>query len=558
MPLHFYKPPDSDPVPAPAAPPDEDKAASAKTTGIVALAIMCSRVLGLIRDMLFAALFPEKIRDCFIAAFRFPNMLRDLFAEGALSTAFVTVFAQKLKLEGEKSAWVLAHRMLSLAVVFMSGISLLGVLVAPVLMPVLLYGWTDAPEWKLDFTVLLTQIMYPFILLVSLAALVMGILNSRKIFGIPAMASSFFNIGSIVGGWLLGCLLEGRFTLSEMGWKGMIGFSIGTLTGGLAQLGVQLPALFRTGCGFRFTRDWKHPDVKRILQLMWPAVVAGSAVQVSVFLNTFFATSLPEKDGPVSWLNNSFRLMQLPLGVFGVAVATVTLPIIARAATDGVTPAFRGALARGNRLVAFLTLPSAIGLFILAHPIISVLYERGQFDGVETAQTAGALRWYAVGLIFYAQIKVIQPAFTAINQRMLPMYVSLAAMVLNVGLNSLFVFVLHKDHTWLALTTAVMALFNWGTLYWLLARKSGGLQTQTLVDTIRRLLPGVLALAAVSFTAWHWIMEPRWQHSGFVARASMLGLVIAAAGTAYMILAHICRVDEAKQFMDIAGRKLRR
>jgi putative peptidoglycan lipid II flippase len=555
MPLHFYKePPPTGPVPV----PEEEKGASAKTTGIVAMAIMCSRVLGLIRDMLFAALFPQALRDCFIVAFRFPNMLRDLFAEGALSTAFVTVFAQKLKMEGEKSAWELAHRMLSLATVFMSGMSLLGILVAPLLIPIIVHGWKEDFAWKVEFTVTLTQIMYPFIMLVSLAALLMGILNSRKIYGVPAMASSFFNIGSIIGGWLLGCLLEGRFGLMEMGWKGMIGFSIGTLIGGLAQLGVQIPALFRTGCGFRFTRDWKHPDVTRILKLMWPAIIAGSAVQVSVFLNTYFAGQLDEKNGPQSWLNYSFRLMQLPLGVFGVAVATVTLPILARVTTDGITSGFREALGRGNRLVAFLTLPSAIGLFVLAHPIIAVLYERGQFDGMETAQTAGALRWYAVGLIFYAQIKVIQPAFTAINQRMLPMYVSLTAMLLNILLNSLFVFVLKKDHTWLALTTAIMALFNWGTLYVLLARKSGGLETTALLDTIKRLLPALVALGAVCFTAWHFVMEPRWADSGFVARCAMLGFAITAAGSAYMMLAHLLRVDEAGQFLRIVQRKLKR
>ena len=231
----------------------EEKSAGAKATGIVALAIMCSRVLGLIRELVFAALFAPGLRDCFTVAFRTPNMLRDLFAEGALSTAFVTVFSQKLKTEGEAPAWQLAHRILSLTVVFMSGISILGVVLAPWIIPLLASGW-KSEEWKIPFTVTMAQIMFPFILMVSLAALVMGILNSKKVYGVPAMASSFFNIVSIIGGAGIGYLLDPTF-----GWKAMLGFCIGTLLGGLAQLGVQLPSLRKLGYRFKFSRDWADP-----------------------------------------------------------------------------------------------------------------------------------------------------------------------------------------------------------------------------------------------------------------------------------------------------------
>lgn len=561
MPLHFYKPPDSDPVPAPAAAPDEDKAASAKTTGIVALAIMCSRVLGLIRDMLFAKWFDKGLRDCFLVAFRTPNMLRDLFAEGALSTAFVTVFSQKMKTEGDRSAWELAHRILSLATVFMSIISLGGVLLAPLIIRLLAGGWADA-EWKIPFTVTLAQIMFPFILLVSLAALVMGILNAKKVYGVPAMASSFFNILSIAGGAGLGWFMEKFFgnwdETHQFGHWAMIGFSIGTLLGGLAQLGVQIPALIKTGYRFKFSRDWKDSGVKRILHLMWPAVIAGSAVQVNVLMNTIFASYLTEKDGPVSWLNYAFRLMQLPLGVFGVAVATVTLPALSRVATEGITPKFREILGGGNRLVAFLTLPSALGLLVLAHPIISLLYERGKFTAYETVQTAGALRWYAVGLVFYALIKVVQPAFTAIGHRFVPMIVALVSIAVNALLNSIFVFVLRLDHTFLALTTAVVACANCTILYLLLTRIAGGLEGEKLLASLSRLVLPMVALGLVSWLGWHFVLEPGWADFGFFRRCLSLGFTIVAAGTAFLMLAHVLKVDEAKQFMDIAGRKLRR
>ncbi len=531
----------------------EERSASVKATGVVAVAILCSRVLGLIRDQIFAALFPEKLRDCFLVAFKTPNMLRDLFAEGALSTAFVTVFSQKMKTEGDKPAWELAHRILSLAVVFMSGLSLLGVLFAPFIVRLLAGGWDDQ-QWKIPFTVTLAQIMYPFILLVSLSALVMGILNAKKVYGVPAMASSFFNIASIVGGGIIGWLMDPTF-----GWKAMIGFSIGTLLGGLAQLGVQLPSLRKLGYTFKFVTDWKgDPGVKRILQLMWPAVIAGSAVQVNVLLNTIFATHLEEKHGPVSWLQYAFRLMQLPLGMFGVAVATVTLPVLSRVATEGITPKFREVLGGGNRLVIFLTLPSAIGLYFLAHPIISVLYERGQFHARETAETAAALRWYAVGLVFYACIKVIQPAFTAIGQRFIPMFVALGSILVNTGLNAWFVFGLKKDHSWLALTTAVVAGLNCVFLYYFLSKKSGGLDTGRLMAMIGKLLIPAAALGFISWAGWTWVMEQGWSQFGFMKRCVLLGLVITAAGTAFMLLAWLLKVPEARRVQELLERKTKR
>ncbi len=548
MPLRYFEPPQAslkpDPVPPP---PDDEKGASAKTTGIVALAIMCSRVLGLIREMLFMALFNGFTRDCFLAAFRIPNLLRDLFAEGALSTAFVTVFSQKLKKDGDQAAWLLAHRVLSLTAVFMSGVCILGILFSGPIVSVMGGEWS---EEKLEFTARLTRIMFPFILMVSLAALVMGILNAKKVFGAPAMASSFFNIVSIAGG----CLLAWIMGPNDQ-WA-MIGFSTGTLLGGVAQLAVQFPALRRIGYFFRFDRHWQDPDVRRIITLMVPSIIAGSSVQINVFLNTIFASSLAQENGPVSWLNAAFRLMQLPLGVFGVAVATVTLPVLSRVAINGITPRVREVLGAGNRLVIFLTLPSAAGLIVLAHPIISVLYERGHFKSWETAAAAGALRWYGVGLVFYACLKVVQPAFTAIGRNRIPMYVAFCSIGVNAGLNSLFVYVLHKDHTWLALTTAVVSCLNFTALYVILTRIAGGLEGGKLLNSLLRQVVPVLMLTLVSWLAWHYVMEVRWAYSSFFSRVIMLGLTITAAGTAFVMLSDLFKVEEAKQFLDMAKRKL--
>src|SRR5437762_12264117 len=238
--------------------------------------------------------------------------------------------------------------------------------------------------------------MWPFILLVSLAALVMGMLNAKHVFGAPAMASSYFNLGSIIGGVAFGYCLDPHF-----GTRSLIGLSIGTLIGGLWQLAAQFPSLRRIGYHSRADFNWRDKGVRTVLTLMGPAVIAASAVQVNVLINSGFAASLTDAsghtlNGPVSWLNIAFRLMQLPLGIFGVAIGTVTLPLVSKSAALGNTAEFRATLARGMRLAFLLTIPSAIGLAMLASPIISVIYQHGRFTAEMTRQTSGALQYYAI------------------------------------------------------------------------------------------------------------------------------------------------------------------
>src|ERR1700731_1386105 len=404
-----------------------DQQASTRATGVVGIAILCSRVLGLIREQVFAGLFGAgKNLDAFLMAFRLPNLLRDLFAEGALSTAFITTFSGKIATEGDESAWRLANKVATLTAVFMSVVTLLGILFAPQLVDLL--TWGNWPADKTALTISLTRIMWPFMLLVSLAALVMGMLNAKHVFGPPAMASSYFNLGSILGGVAIGYWLDPHF-----GTRSLIGLSIGTLIGGVWQLSAQFPSLRRVGYKYRADFHWRDEGVRKVLTLMGPAVIAASAVQVNVLINSGFAARLG--DGPVSWLNIAFRLMQLPLGIFGVAVGTVTLPLVSRTAALGDMAAFRSALAHAIRLVTLLTIPAAIGLIILAHPIISVIYEHGRFTPEATRQTAAALQFYAIGLVAYSAMKVLAPAFYAIDKRKTPMNVSLLAIGLNLFLN---------------------------------------------------------------------------------------------------------------------------
>ena len=532
----------------------EDKRVSTKATTIVGLAVMCSRVLGLIREMVIAALFgASRNMDAYLTAFRAPNMLRDLFAEGALSTAFVTTFSRRIATEGDQSAWRLASKVATLTLVFMSAITLLGIVFAPFVIDILAPGF---PAEKAALTIQLTRIMFPFILLVSLAALVMGMLNAKDVFGIPALASSFFNIGSIVGGVALCYWLDpqANWRHPHFGERGLVGLAIGTLLGGLLQLLVQFPSASRVGFRFKFDFDWRDPGVRTILGLMAPATIAASAVQVNVAVNSGFASTLG--NGPITWLNIAFRLMQLPLGVFGVAVATVTLPLISRSAALGNTQEFRGALAHAMRLVMLLTIPSAIGLIILAEPIIALIYQHGRFTAAATVQTAAALRFYALGLAGYAGVKVLAPAFYALDKRHLPMIVSLISIAVNFGLNWLFTFHLGLGHRGLALSTSFVAMTNFLLLYTMMRRHTGRLETGTMLATLSKIALAGAVLAGICLFAQH-IFFPKPTKGGEMKLIAEVMLTIAVGAGAFFGCAYLLRVAEVEDVVTVVRRKLK-
>ncbi len=533
----------------------ENQRVSTRATGIVGIAILCSRVLGLVREMVIASLFgASRNMDAFLTAFRAPNMLRDLFAEGALSTAFVTTFSKRIAQEGDESAWRLASKVATLTLVFMSAMTLLGIFFAPAVIGILAPGF--APE-KAELTILLTRVMFPFILLVSLAALAMGMLNAKNVFGMPAMASTFFNVGSIVGGVAFCYWLDPQtdWRHPHFGERGLVGLAIGTLIGGLLQLIVQFPSLWKVGFRFRPDFRWRDHGVRKILLLMGPATIAASAVQVNVAVNSGFASGLG--DGPMTWLNIAFRLMQLPLGLFGVAVATVTLPLVSRSAALGNKAEFRSALAHSLRLVMLLTIPSAIGLIILARPIISLIYEHGRFTADATLHTAEALRFYAIGLVGYSAVKVLAPAFYALDKRNLPMLVSLLSIAVNFALNWYFTYHRHFGHIGLALSTSVVAITNFLLLYVLMRRHTGRLETGALITTLVKLLGAGVVLAAICLLANLLVFEPHPQMPVWQKAGSVLG-VTAFGCAAFFATAYALRVSELQDVAALVRRKLRR
>ena len=528
---------------------------STRATGVVSVAVMCSRVLGLIREQVFAGLFGAgKNLDAFLLAFRVPNLLRDLFAEGALSTAFITTFSKKIATEGDESAWRLGNKIATLAAVFMSVVTLLGIIFAPQLIHLMAGNW---PADKIATTILLTRIMWPFILLVSLAALVMGMLNAKHVFGAPAMASSYFNLGSIIGGVAFGYWLDPHF-----GTRSLIGLSIGTLIGGIWQLSAQFPSLRRVGYKYRADFHWRDQGVRTVLTLMGPAVIAASAVQVNVLVNTVFAASIRDAsghviDGPVSWLNIAFRLMQLPLGIFGVAVGTVTLPLVSRTAALGDMAGFRSALAHAIRLVTLLTIPAATGLIILAQPIISVIYEHGRFTSEATRQTAAALQFYAIGLAAYSAVKVLAPAFYALDRRYLPMMVSIFSIAVNFVLSWFFMSKVGLGHRGLALSTSLVALTNFLLLYIMMQKYAGRLETGALFGMLAKLAIPLALLAGICWLSLETMFYPgahlpEWQ------RVFGVLLVIAIAAAVFFGSAFLFNVDEVRDIVDRVRQKFGR
>lgn len=535
--------------------PQQARASVARNAGIISLAVMASRVLGLVRDQVFAIFFGAGLQyDAFLAAFRIPNLLRDLFAEGALSSAFVATFTQTLQSKGKEAAIRLSNRVATLIILCIAAISILAWIYTPAIVQVLAPGFFAVPG-KAALTIELTRVMIPFLLLVALAAQAMGILNSLGVFGMPALASAFFNIGSILGGLFLGFLIGPALGLSPIA-----GMAYGTLVGGFLQFAVQWPSLKSAGFSYRPMLDIVDPGVRQILRLMGPAIIGTAAVQINVFVNTNFASAIIDSasgavvNGPVSWLNYAFRFMQFPIGVFGVAIATAVLPALSRSTSGPDYGEFRRTLEHALTLVFLLCIPSAVGLAVLGRPIVSLIFEHGKFTGFDTVQTANALAAYSVGLAGYAAVKVLSPAFYALNDARTPMLISLGSIVVNYVLNSLLVGPF--GHVGLAFSTSSVALVNFALLVVFMRRRLDGIGGRRLGLTALRICIAALPMAAAA-----WISSEIASALPLHHLALRLVQVIAAIGTAVIVFYMSCRllgVEELHEAVSaVAGKFIR-
>ena len=500
----------------------------ARSAGLVSVAVMCSRVLGLVREQVMAAMFGAGMAyDAFVVAFRIPNLLRDLFAEGALSSAFVTVFTDYDSTRNAEATWRLANNVLAGIGVILSVITLAGMFLAGPLVNLIAPDFSLVAD-KAELTRLLTIIMFPFLIFVSMAAVVMGMLNSKGKFFIPSLASSFFNLGSIVGGVGMALILP------KFGQPAIVGMAIGTLVGGFLQLACQVPALRRTGVRLRPVLDWSDPGLRRVFALMVPAIIGMGATQINIFVNTNFAASCAE--GSVSWLNYAFRLVQFPIGMFGVAVSIATMPVIARAAAlkdlQGVRETYVSALT-----MAFcLTIPATVGLFCLAEPLIRVIFEHGHFKAADTMRTAEALSYYVLGLFAYSSVKITVPVFYALNDTRYPVLGSFLAVAANILIITLSIDAL--QHKAIALATSCAMIGNFLFLSVILYRRLAGY-------SVRYLGWGVLKVCTASGLMWLWLIVVKGWLAGYgVSDLLGLALLLMSGAVVYGVGLYAMRLQE--------------
>ncbi len=484
----------------------------ARQTGTVAGATVISRVLGLVREQVIAYMFGAgALTDVFVAAFRIPNLLRDLFAEGAFSAAFVPSFTRVLTKDGRQAAFDLLNRVLSVFVPAIGLICILGIIFTPQL-ALLISGGVEETPGKLDLLIVMARWMFPFLLLVSLAAAFMGALNALGRFGIPALAPAGFNAGVILGAaWL-----------SRYSDPPLLALAWGVLIGGALQWGIQVALAHRLGFRFHIRSGWGDTEVGRILKLMLPALVGIAAIQVNVFAITRFAWTLG--DGPVAYLNFAFRILFLPLGVFAVAAATVGLPRLSGYVAAGDGAAVRDTYAQSVQTVLYLVVPTAVGLIILAEPICGALFQRGRFTPSDTEATALALRYYSLGLPTMALIRVTAPLFYAHQDTRTPAVCGVAAVVANlIGMSLL---VGPMGFAGLALSVAISSVIQVALLWFFALHRYGPLGIVCHVLELIKL--ALLSLMCVGAGWWVMRQMPLSSSGIGIILHAVVGILVAA------------------------------
>jgi len=519
----------------------------ARSAASAGAATLTSRILGVVREQVLAALFGAgNAMDAYNVAYRIPNLVRDLFAEGAMSSAFVPMFTRHLTTSGRESAWRLGNHVINALIVITVILVVLGMIFAEPIVGAFAGAYRSVPG-KLELTVFLTRMMLPFLTFVALAAAFMGMLNSLHRFFIPALSPAMYNVATIA------CAFAVVPLMPAFGLPAIAGIAIGSLLGGFAQLALQWPALNREGFRYRPALDWRDESLRRVLILMGPGTIGLAATQVNVFVNTVLATG--EGTGAVSWLNYAFRLMYLPIGLFGVSIGTATLPAVSRYVALEDEPAARRTIADGLSLMMMLNVPATIGLMLLAAPIVRVIFERNAFTPADTAATAGALQFYALGLLGYSVVRIASPTFYALGQNRTPVLVSVATVLVNAGLNIALVRVL--GYRGLALGTSIAALFNAVLLMVLLRRRLHGIEGGRVFTSFMKIAVASAAMGVATFAADRALAV--WLPGGaLLAQIVRLALTIGVSLLVLAGAAHVLHVTEFREGMALVMRKLAR
>ncbi len=443
-----------------------------RAAGIVSIFTFLSRILGLARDILIASFFGSGMSaDAFFVAFRIPNLLRRLFAEGSFSVSFIPVFTEYLQNRSRDEAFLLARIVLTFLVLILTIITILGIIFSPLIVRIIAPGFGGMGE-KYALTVLLTRIMFPYIFLVSVLALFMGILNSLRHFAAPAMAPVFLNLSMIAA------LV---FLAPSMGTP-TVGLAIGVIGGGILQLALQIPFLMDKGLSFAPKWNLWHPALKKIGMLMLPTIFGSAIYQINQLVGTLLASLL--REGSISYLYYADRLVQFPLGVFAIAISTAVLPSLSREAADGDLVRLKETLSHALRLTMFITIPAMIGLIVLRQPIIRLLFQRGAFDSDTTKMTAQALLYYSLGLWAFAALRVFVSAFYSLQDTKTPVKVAVVAMLANIVFSLILMGPL--KHGGLALALSLASTLQLCMLIFLLRKRLGGIDGRVVMGSMVR------------------------------------------------------------------------
>ncbi len=519
----------------------------ARSAGLIGLGTLSSRLLGLLRDIVQGHYFGTGLQaDAFTVATRIPTLLRDLFAEGAMSAAVVPTLSRVLARDGPQGAWRLGAQVINSLLLVTGVIVALGIVFAEPIVRFYALGFADTPD-KLALTVQLARINMPFLLLVAVAAACMGMLNASRRFLMPAMAPALYNVVFIA----CTALLVPVFI--SAGVAPVMALCAGMLLGGLAQMAGQWPALAREGYRHTWRLDVRDSDLRQVLTLMGPATLGVAAAQINLLVNTQLATN---EDGAATSLNYAFRLIYMPIGIIGVSVATAAIPDLARYAATRALGDMRSTLSWSVRLMLMLSVPATLGLMVLAEPIVRLLFERGEWGAESTAMAASALAFYAPGIVGYSLVKIASPSFYSLEDSRTPMIVSIAAIGVNLGLNLWL-------HAWmgfrgLALGSAIAANLNAAALLWLLSRRIGGIDAARVWISFAKIGAASVLMAWVAWWS-HAELEARLTAalaaSSFVARAAAVFGSIAASIGVLAAAAWLLRIDEFRQALGrVAGR----
>jgi putative peptidoglycan lipid II flippase len=518
----------------------DEKRQIARAAGLMSVATFVSRVLGYIRDMIFALYFGATgFSDTFFAAFRIPNLLRELFAEGSMSAAFIPVLTEYREKQGEEEAGRLVKVTFTFIIITVGIICLLGITFSPAIVTVIAPGFLDSPE-KFSLTVLLTRIMFPFLLFISLAALVMGTLNTKKVFFIPAVAPAMLNITLILSIVFFESKARQPLTVA----------AIGVMAGGFVQFAFQLPSFVKTGYRLGLDATFSHPGLKKMSILLIPAILALSVSQINMVVSNILASFLPS--GSITYLFYSMRLIQFPIGVFGVAMGMAVLPTLSEHAAKGDYDSLRDDFSFALRLLLFITVPAMVGLIALREPIVNILFQRGKFDYTATTGTAQALLYYSIGIWSIVGVRVITAGFYSMQDTKTPVKIAAIALAVNV----IFSVILMKPlkHSGLALANTLASSINFTLLFFFFRRKLKRVDGKRIFHSFSKT---VLASSIMGIIGGMLLHGKLWQIYGHTLNKTLyLSGTVALCFMVYLFLSYLLKSEEVYYVIKMFKQKI--